>query len=381
MVRPIAAGVSHEGAASMELFTRFVARASAATLVALAGVACGTDGGADSGSTGGATSTGGISSGGGAGSGGASSGGTSSGDGGTSSGGSNSTGGQASGGSDTGGGSASGGAGSGGEPGSCTAWSTADPAAPGPFEVVTEPNVGPLAGVGEDDQPTDFMVFRPAELGADGHCHPIVTWGNGTGSTPDLYGTLLEHLASHGFIVIGSNSPNVAQGDPPPMVVGVEWLIEQNGDPESPYYGHVDVDQVGATGHSQGGLATSTAGRNSLVKTIAPLCGSAGPGDDLSGPGFFFCGGLDDVATCENIHNAFSSVTGQPAMFANYLTADHANWITFFGDTVSPAEAAVTAWMRVHLMGDAALRSWFYGASCLLCDDPDWEVEQSMMDE
>jgi len=365
----------------MELFTRWGAPVPIALLAALAGSACGTQGSDDSAATGGSTSSGGSENSGGSGTGGGGSGGAANADGGTSSGGSESgSGGEASGGSNASGGSSSGGAGTGGEPGSCTAWETRDPAAPGPFEVVTEPNVGPLAGVGEDDQPTDFMVFRPAELGAEGHCHPIVTWGNGTGSTPDLYGTLLEHLASHGFIVIGSNSPNVAQGDPPPMVVGVEWLIEQNGDPASPYYGHIDVEQVGATGHSQGGLATSTAGRNPLIKTIAPLCGSAGPGDDLSGPGFFFCGGQDEVATCENIHNAFSSVGGQPAMFANYLTADHANWITFFGDTVSPAETVVTAWMRVHLMGDTTLRTWFYGESCLLCSDPAWEVEQSMMD-
>jgi len=351
-------------------------------LTALLGAACGTGGapsdtnGASGGgtATGGGAATGGSSSSGGAGNGSggtASSGGSASGSGGA----------QSSGGAGTGGGSSGGTASGGAASGDCAAWATADPSEPGPFEVVTENDVGPLAGVGEDDQPTDFMVFRPAELGSDGQCHPIVTWGNGTGSTPDLYGTLLEHLASHGFIVIGSKSPNVAQGDPPPMVVGVEWLIEQNADAASPYFGHVDTANVGATGHSQGGLATSNAARDPLIKTMAPLCGSSGPGDNLSGPAFFFCGGADEIATCDNIHNAFASVSNQPAMFAKFVTADHANWITFGGSTPSPVEAAVTAWMRVHLMGDTALRPWFYGASCSLCTDTDWEIEQSMMDE
>jgi len=369
----------------MEISSRYGRCLTSMALTALLSAACSTDGDPSDagGASGGTTATGGA-----AGTGGATvgSGGSGPGSGGASaSGGSSSTGGSASGGAATGGsasgGAASGGSASGGSPGDCAPWTTADPGEPGPFEVVTEENVGPLAGVGEDDQPTDFMVFRPAELGQDGHCHPIVTWGNGTGSTPDLYGTLLEHLASHGFIVIGSNSPNVAQGNPPPMVVGVEWLIEQNADAASPYFGHVDTENVGATGHSQGGLATSNAGRDPLVKSIAPLCGSSGPGDDLSGPAFFFCGGGDEIATCENIHNAFASVTNQPAMFANLLAADHANWITFVGTTPSPAETAVTAWMRVHLMGDTALRNWFYGASCLLCTDAEWEIEQSMMDE
>lgn len=358
----------------MEISRRYGVSLSTIGLTALLGAACGNesmpndaDGASGGAAAGGTPGTGGAT---------PSSGGTNAGSGGgTSTGGTSpASGGAATGGTGTGGGMAGG-------SGDCAAWATADPSQPGPFEVLTETNVGPLAGVGEDDQPTDFTVFRPAELGSDGHCHPIVTWGNGTGSTPDLYGTLLEHLASHGFIVIGSNSPNVAQGDPPPMVVGVEWLIEQNEDAASPYFGHVDTANVGATGHSQGGLATSNAGRNPLITTIAPLCGSSGPGDNLSGPAFFFCGGMDEIATCENIHNAFSSVTNQPALFANYLTADHADWITFFGDTLTPAETAVTAWMRVHLMGDTALRNWFYGESCLLCTDADWEVEQSMMDE
>ena len=359
----------------MEISARFGWSLTSVALAALLGAACGNSG-TPSDASGGASATGG----------GPGSGGTSPGSGGSSaSGGATSSGGSTSG---SGGATASGGTGTGGSAlggagsGDCAAWATADPAAPGPFEVLVEDNVGPLAGVGEDDMPTDFMVFRPAELGTDGHCHPVITWGNGTGSTPDLYGVLLEHLASHGFIVIGSNSQNVGQGDPPPMVPGAQWIVDQNADSSSPYFGHVDTAHVGATGHSQGGFATSMAGRDPLITTMAPLCGASGQGGgNLSGPAFFFCGGMDETVPCDGIHDAFAAVDDQPAMFANYLTADHANWITFFGDTLTPVEVAVTAWMRVHLMGDTALKSWFYGDACLLCADGDWEIEQSMMDQ
>jgi hypothetical protein len=37
--------------------------------------------------------------------------------------------------------------------------------------------------------------------------------------------------------------------------------------------------------------------------------------------------------------------------------------------------------MRVQLMGDTSLRSWFYGADCALCTDSAWEISQKMMDE
>jgi dienelactone hydrolase len=296
--------------------------------------------------------------------------------------------------SGTGGGSGSGNAGSGaaGSAGSagtgggsgtgCTvgAWPAVDPAMTGPFEVVTEENVGPQAGVGEEDGTmVAFTMFRPAELGADGLCHPVITWGNGTGSSPSLYGVFLRHLASHGFIVIASDSPQVAQGDPPPMVVGVEWLHEQNADPTSPLFQHVDTTHAGATGHSQGGFATTQAAGDELITTMAPLCGAATQ-RNLHGPALILCGGMDEVVTCDNVQGSFDNIDDQPAMFANYLSADHADWVTFRGTEISPMETAVVAWMRVQLMSDTALRPWFYGADCALCTNAEWEVMQKMMD-
>ena len=66
---------------------------------------------------------------------------------------------------------------------------------------------------------------------------------------------------------------------------------------------------------------------------------------------------------------------------ADYLSVDHVSGVTFRGTTPGPVEAAVTAWMRVQLMGDTTLRSWFYGPSCKLCTDAGWQVMQKMMDQ
>lgn len=277
-------------------------------------------------------------------------------------------------------GAATGGASSGG---ACTvgAWPPADPTVAGPFETVTETNVGPAAGEGADGgAPVAFTLFRPKDLAQGGLCHPVVTWGNGTGSNPSLYKVLLNQLASHGFVVIASDSPNVAQGDPPPMVAGVTWVLAQNDDPTSELFQRIDTRHVGATGHSQGGFATTTAGGDSSITTIAALCG-ASPQRNLHGPALLYCGGMDTTVPCSNIQNAFDAINNQPIMLAEYLTADHANWITFRGTKPGPVEATVTAWMRVELMGDTALRSWFYGPSCKLCTDAAWQVTQKMMDQ
>jgi hypothetical protein len=260
-------------------------------------------------------------------------------------------------------------------------WPEADPSMAGPFEVTTENDVGPEAGDPEDDGTVPrFTMFRPTDMEQSGLCHPVITWGNGTGSTPNLYGGLLRHLASHGFVVIGSNSTNVSRGDPKPMNVGIDWVLEQNEDPTSALYHHIDTAHIGATGHSQGAMATSQASSDERIVTSVPIEG-AQVNRDLHGPAMFFCGGMDDVVGCDGAVRALDAVTTLPAMYAEFLSVDHGSWLSFGGNTRSEVEIAVTAWMRVHLMNDQALRPWFYGASCGLCTDSGWNIDRKNMDE
>ena len=280
------------------------------------------------------------------------------------------------------GGASSAGTGGAGVPGEgCTigAWPTADPSAAGPYKVVTENDVGPEAGVaGDDGIIPKFTLFYPETLSPGGLCHPVVTWGNGTGSTPNLYRSLLGNLASHGFVVIGSNNENVGQGDPKPMLVGVTWVLEQNEDPASVLYHHLDVTHIGATGHSQGAFATSSASGDSRITTNVPIEG-AQVQRNLHGPALFFCGGMDDIVGCDGAQSAIDAITTLPAMYAEYLSVDHGSWLGR-GSKPSVVESVVTAWMRVHLMADEALKPWFYGASCKLCSDAGWVIQQKNMD-
>jgi hypothetical protein len=252
----------------------------------------------------------------------------------------------------------------------------------GPFATVTENNVGPAAGQGADGgPPVAFTMFRPSDLAQGGLCHPVITWGNGTGSSPSAYRVLLSHLASHGFVVIASNSPNVMQGTPQPMVAGVTWVVQQNDDPSSVLYHRIDTTHVGATGHSQGGFATTAAGADAQIGTIAPIAGATTQ-RNLHGPALLLCGGMDTTVPCSTVMNAFTGITNQPVMLADNLAVDHISWVTFrTGVALNPTEVAVTAWMRVHLMGDTALRGRFYGASCTLCEDTAWQVMRKMMDQ
>ncbi len=267
--------------------------------------------------------------------------------------------------------------------GACTigTWPTADPSKTGPFAITTENNVGPQAGVGVDGgTPPQFTLFRPKDMTQGGLCHPVITWGNGTGATPNMYSGLLNTVASHGFVVIASNSTNVAQGSPAPMLAGVTWVIDQNSDPTSALYQSIDTTHIGAMGHSQGAMATTTAGADSRITAIAPICGAMT--QTLHGPAILLCGGNDTIVPCSGmVQTAYNGIKNQPVMLADYLTGDHGNWMTFGTAALSPVETAALAWMRVHLMGDTSLRSRFYGADCTLCQDPAWQIQQKMMDQ
>ena len=318
--------------------------------------------------------------------------------GGASTGGTPATGGQ-SGGQTGGSGGAAGGAGGTGSPSSCVgkAWPTADPTKAGPFQVGADKNVGPLAGVVPDpiygDKQQRFNVYRPNNLAQTGYCHPILIWANGYRDNPEQnppdcvvdsganrwcgqYSPLMNHLASHGFVVVAALSTATADGNPLPTIAGLDWILEQSEDPSSPYYHHLDTANIGQLGHSYGGMSTCLSAAEPRYKALATICGTRA----LSGvhtPMLFFCGGKDTTVACDGVRTTFLSVTNQPAFFLKELNADHGSWVYGGAGGVSLSSAA--AWFRVHLMNDTANRKYFYGANCSFCMDSRVQAEQNSL--
>ncbi len=288
--------------------------------------------------------------------------------------------------------------GSGGTTSNCTgqAWPTADPTQAGPFAVTAEKEVGPLAGSVPDpiygDQQQRFNVYRPQNLADSGYCHPILIWANGFQDNPEQkppdcvvnessnqwcgqYLPMLNHLASHGFVVVASLS-TVTGREPLPTLVGMDWILEQAEDETSPYYQRLDTVNIGQLGHSFGGMSTCMTASDPRYKALATIWGTA----ELSGvhtPMLFFCGGRDSVAECDGIRDVFRTVTDQPAFFLNEVDADHGSWVYEGPGGVSLSSAA--AWFRVHLMGDTANRKYFYGENCEFCTDNRTETEQNSL--
>jgi len=277
------------------------------------------------------------------------------------------------------------------------AWPTANPAAAGPFEVTAEKNVGPLAGYTPDpiygDQQQRFNIYRPKTLATSGYCHPILVWANGHTDNPEQnpplcvvdsgankwcgqYLPMMNHLASHGFVVIASLSTTTSKGDPLPTIAGLDWLLQQAETSSSPYYHRLDTANIGQLGHSEGAMSTCMVASEPRYKALAAICGTR----TLTGvhtPMLFFCGGKDTTVKCDGVRDVFLTVKDQPAFFIDELNSDHGSWV--YGGAKGVSLSMAAAWFRVHLMGDTANRKYFYGANCTFCTDSRVKVEQNSL--
>ncbi len=273
-------------------------------------------------------------------------------------------------------------------------WPTADPTKKGPFEVTSEKDVGPLAGTADDPiygKQKRLNVYYPKNLATSGYLHPILIWANGYKDNPEenppdcvtdrnqqwcgQYFPIIEHLASHGFFVVAPLS-TATGAEPLPTLVAMDWIIDQNEDPESPYYHRLDTSKIGQLGHSFGGMSTCMSAADPRYKALATICGTR----ELTGvhtPMLFYCGGKDGTVQCSGVKNTFNSVKNQPAFFINEFESDHGWWVYQGADGVSLSSAA--AWFRVFLMNDTANRKFFFGSNCTFCNDNRVEVAQNSL--
>jgi len=279
-------------------------------------------------------------------------------------------------------------------------WPTANPAAVGPFEVAADKNVGPLAGVIPDpiykNVQQRFNVYRPKNLATSGYLHPILIWANGYTDNPEQkppecvtnsstgqwcgqYLPMVQHLASHGFVVVASLSTATGSKGSDglyPTIVGMNWIIKQNDSVGSPYYQRLDTSRIGQLGHSFGGMSTCLTAADPRYKALATICGTK----ELTGvhtPMLFFCGGKDGTVPCTGVRDVFLTVKNQPAFYVNELNSDHGSWVYQQAKGVSLSAAA--AWFRVYLMNDTANRKYFFGSNCTFCSDSRVKVEQNSL--
>ena len=218
-----------------------------------------------------------------------------------------------------------------------------------------------------------FEVYYPKDIDKMGKV-PVVIFLNGTGTPASKYPALQEHLASWGFITIANEENNSFYGE------GVELSIRyllfadtySSNDDESPLKGHIDFDNIGVTGHSQGGIgvingitihphsdmikaavmlsSTETDmakallwdSDSSLIHANTMMIGSSGQTDSAISP-------------LESMQKTYENITDDVIkVLARRNDCDH-------GEMLYYADGYVTAWFMYFLQGDEEAGKAFFG--------------------
>ncbi|WP_433440688.1 alpha/beta hydrolase [Nonomuraea sp. CA-141351] len=238
-------------------------------------------------------------------------------------------------------------------------------AATGPYAVATGTSGG-------------HRLYHPADLGAGGFAHPIVTWGNGTNATPDNYPGVLNQLASWGFAVVASTDTTTGTGAE--ILAAAQHLAGLNSDSGSVFAGKLDVTRVAAVGHSQGagGSVNATNHSGGLITTVVPIALPAqiwvSPGDEfsvaaLTCPVLFLSGANDWViSSAATVQGYYDQVPGAAGK-ALLKGAGHNDIQNGGGGFLG----YLTAWLMYQLRGDTLARGAFAGPAPELPTNTAWQ--------
>lgn len=104
----------------------------------------------------------------------------------------------------------------------------------------------------DSDKIGQFKIWYPTEIEGSDDTYPLVVMVNGTGVPASKYEPIFAHLASWGFIVIGNEDSESWNGLS--SSESLDFMIKNNSDTSSIFYGKIDTANIGIAGHSQGGV-------------------------------------------------------------------------------------------------------------------------------
>ena len=213
-------------------------------------------------------------------------------------------------------------------------------------------------------------VYYPEELESSNKKYPVVVVLNGTGVLPKKYKALFEHLASWGFIVVGNDDGSTGFGKSADETI--DYIKKANDDKDSVLYQKIDVDNIGITGHSQGGAGVFTSisfmEHKDEYKTAVALSPTHeetahqfGWEYDLSKiniPTLMIAGTNGDFETqsvipIEKMIEMYNKIPSSKVMLRR-IGADH-------GQMLYSADGYVTAWFMWQLQGDEEAAKAFIG--------------------
>ena len=234
-----------------------------------------------------------------------------------------------------------------------------------------------------------YKIWYPTELVHNSNKkYPIVLFVNGTGVPYSKYGATFDHLASWGFVVIGNDDENTASGES--SSITLSYILSLNNNEKSIFYNKLDIENIGISGHSQGGVGAINTITNfnngSMFKSIytasttsLELANSLEWNYDITKvniPYFMVAGtgkaDAETIAPLDSLIRNFEALNDNiKAIMARRKNIDH-------GDMLIYADGYMTAWFRYTLMNDNEALGVFSGASPEIFQNVDnWQDVQS----
>lgn len=102
-----------------------------------------------------------------------------------------------------------------------------------------------------------YEVYYPADLEPSAGLYPVIVVNNGTGVRASKTEAMFRHFASWGFVVIGTEEEE--SWDAVAAEKSLTQLLQWNEDANSLFFQKIDVEHIGAVGHSQGGVGAANA--------------------------------------------------------------------------------------------------------------------------
>ncbi|MGQ4681503.1 chlorophyllase/cutinase-like alpha/beta fold protein [Paenibacillus polymyxa] len=223
-----------------------------------------------------------------------------------------------------------------------------------------------------------YEIFFPADISEMNRSLPVVVFVNGTGITGSKYQALQKHLASWGFITIATEEEYAWNGFSAEMSVRYLELLNEYKDKinggDNVFYKKIDLDHIGITGHSQGGIGVINAITDqkhsdiykaavmlssaktvmsealqwtsdpTLIKAPTMIIGSTGNTDE-------------QIAPLESLQKLYNDIPNNVTkVMARRNDADHGQMLYY-------ADGYVTAWFMYYLNGDTEAGNAFFGVN------------------
>ncbi|MGN0504931.1 MAG: hypothetical protein ACI4FZ_00095 [Lachnospiraceae bacterium] len=231
-----------------------------------------------------------------------------------------------------------------------------------------------------------YEIYYPAELEASDRKWPVIVMCNGTGVKASKYPALFEHLASWGFIVIGTEDEYTWNGFSADM--SLNYLLKNNENTDSIFYQKVDTGRIGITGHSQGGVAVINAITDTKHAGYYKAAFALSPTHELLAEGLEWSYDLSKVTipfamvagtgksdaelviTPEGMQQMYEHLTNAPLkVMARKTDREH-------GEMLYEADGYVTAWFLWLLQDDEEAARAFTGESPELLKNPYYQDQR-----